>query len=57
MSPKINTIGFGAHGHVQKSRNHRNDGFDGSHITIPKSYKFQLEQNDTTELLSIFSIN
>ena len=26
-SPKTNNIGFGARGHVQKSRNHRNEGF------------------------------
>ena len=25
-SPKINIIGFGAQGHVKKSRNHRNEG-------------------------------
>ena len=27
VSPKINNIGFGSHGHVQKSRNHENEGF------------------------------
>ena len=27
VSPKINNIGFGARGRVQKSRNHRNDEF------------------------------
>ena len=26
-SPKIKIIGFEAQGHVQKSRNHRNEGF------------------------------
>ena len=26
-SQKINHIGFGSQGHVQKSRNHRNEGF------------------------------
>ena len=30
MSPKINKIGFGSHGHVRKSENHENDGFSGS---------------------------
>ena len=27
LSPKIKIVGFGAWGHVQKSRNHRNEGF------------------------------
>ena len=53
MSPKVNHIGFGAQGHVRKSRNHSNEGFEGSHITKSKSYKFKLEQNNPTELLSI----
>ena len=53
MSPKINNIGFGAHGHIQKSRNHRNEGFECSHISKSKSYKFKLKQIKTTELLSI----
>ena len=26
LSPKIKIIGFGAQGHVQESRNHRNEG-------------------------------
>ena len=52
-SPKINSIGFGAQGHVRKCRNHRNDGVEGSHITKSESYKFKLEQNNTTELSSI----
>ena len=50
---KENNMGFGAQGHVQKSRNDRNEGPEGSHITKSKSYKFKLEQNNTTELLSI----
>ena len=54
MSPKINHSGFGAQGHVWKSRNHRNEGFEGSPITRSKSYKLKLEQNSTTELLSIY---
>ena len=29
VSPKRNTISFGAENHVQKSRNHENDGFSG----------------------------
>ena len=53
MSPKTNINGFGGQGHVQKSRNHRNDGFEGSHINKSKSYKFKLKQNNATELLSI----
>ena len=57
MSPKINDIAFGAQGHVRKSRTHRNEGVEGSHLTKSKSYKFKLKQNNTTELLSIFSLN
>ena len=53
MSPKIINIGFGAQGHVRKSRNHRNEGFEGSHESKSKSYKYKLEQSNTTELLSI----
>ena len=52
-SPKINDIGLGAQGHVQKSRNHRNEGVEGSPISKSKSCKFELEQNNPTELLSI----
>ena len=57
MSTKIKTNGFGAQGHIRKSRNHRNEGFEGSHISKSKNYKFKLEQNNTTKLLSISSIN
>ena len=53
VSPKIKIIGFGAQGHVRKSRNHRNEWFEGSHMSKSKSYKFKLEQNNSTELLSI----
>ena len=53
MSPEINNIGFGAQGHVRKSRNHRNEEFEGSAISKSKIYKFKLKQNNTTELLSI----
>ena len=35
-SPKINNIGVGAQGHVRKSRNQRNEGFEGSHIANRK---------------------
>ena len=53
MSPKIEINGFGAQGHVRKSRNRRNEGVEGSHITKSKSYEFKLEQSSTTELSSI----
>ena len=53
MSPEINDIGFGKEGHVKKSRNRENEGFEGSHTTKSKSYKLKLEQNNPTELLSI----
>ena len=33
LSPKINNIGFGAHGHVGASRNHENERFESSHIS------------------------
>ena len=52
VSPKINEIEFGAQGHVRKSRNHRDEGVEGSHITKSKSYKFKMEQNHITELLN-----
>ena len=35
-SPKIHNMGFGAQGHLQKSRNHRNEGFEGSHNQFEK---------------------
>ena len=50
--PKINIIGFEARGHVQKSRNHRNEGFEGFPRMTSKSYTFKLKQNHITELLS-----
>ena len=53
MSSKINNIGFGAHGHVQKKRNHRNEGLESSHIGKSKSYNLKLKQNNITKLLSI----
>ena len=53
MSPKMNNIGFGAQGYVQKSRNHRDEGFEGSSISKSKSYKSKSQQNDITELLRI----
>ena len=52
MSPKIKILCLGKNGHAKKIRNHRNDGFEGSQITKSKSYKFKLEQNNTTEFLS-----
>ena len=57
MSPTIKIVGFGAQGHVQKSRNHRNDGFEGSRLSKSKSYKFKLEQTNTVELSSMLFIN
>ena len=36
--PRIYHIGFGAQGHVRKSRNHRIDGFVGSRISKSKRY-------------------
>ena len=44
---KINNIGLGPQGHVKKFRSHENEGFEGSHITKSKSYKFKMEQNNT----------
>ena len=55
MSQKVDNIGLGAQGHVRKSRNYRNEGFEGSPISKLESYKFQMKQNNTTELLSISS--
>ena len=53
MFPKINNIGFGARGHVRKSRNHRNEKVEGSPISKAKSYKFELKQTNIMELLKI----
>ena len=35
-----------------RSTNHEHDGFSGSPISKSKSYKFEMKQNNTTELLS-----
>ena len=43
MSPKINHIGFGAQGQVRKSRNHRNEGFEGSHMEQIEKLEVQIE--------------
>ena len=51
--PEIKIVGCGSCGHFQKSRNHRNDGFEGPHINKLKSYKFKLKQNKTTELSNV----
>ena len=56
MSPKIKNIGLGAQGHVQKSRKHRNEGFEGFPIMKSKSDKFKLKQDNITELLNIIYI-
>ena len=55
VSPKIKITGCWKTAHVPKSRNQRNDGSEGSHISKWKSYKFKLEQNNTTPLLSIYA--
>ena len=52
-SPKVNDAGFGAQGHVQKSRNYENEAFDGSPISKSTSHKSKMEQNSITELLGI----
>ena len=51
VSPEIDNIGFGSHGHVRKSENHANDGFLGS----PQK-KLKMKQNNYTEL-SGYSFN
>ena len=53
MSPKMNSIGFGAQGHFQKSRNHRKDRFEDSHINKSKTCKSKVTQNSTMELRNI----
>ena len=50
MSQKINHIGFGSYGRVQKSRNYRNEVFEGSPMSKANSYNIKLEQNNITEL-------
>ena len=54
MSPKIKIIGFGAQGQVPKSRNHKNEGFEGSPIRKSEKYGAEMKQNNYTELLSIW---
>ena len=53
MSQKMKIVGFGVLGHVQKSRDHRHEGFEGSPRSKSKSYKTKMEQNNSTELLSL----
>ena len=53
VSPKIKIIGSGSKEPVRKSRNHRNEEFEGFPISKSKRYKFKLKQNNITELLSI----
>ena len=50
-------IGLGKKGHVQKSRNDGNDGFEGSPITKSKSYKFKMKRDNTTELVACLFYN
>ena len=38
LSPEIKIVGFGSHGYVQKSRNHRNEGFTVSSTMKLRSY-------------------
>ena len=48
--------GFGEKGHAQKSRDHRNEGCEGSHINKSESYEFKAKQNNITEFLSIYFV-
>ena len=52
-SPEIKINGFGAQGHVRKSRNHENEGFSVSPTSKSKSYQSKVKQNNPTELLAI----
>ena len=52
VSPKIKIDGFGAQGHAQRSGNHRNERFEGSHMSKSKRYKFKSKQNDIMERIS-----
>ena len=51
MSSKINDIGLGNYGNVQKSENNKNDGFHGFPNMNPKSYSSKIKQNNSTEVL------
>ena len=55
MSPEIQINCFGAQGQVPKSRNHRSEGLEGSHINKSRSYKLKMEHN-TAELFHKFTI-
>ena len=52
MYPKLEIIGFGAHGHVPKSEIHENEGFSGFPKINPKNSYSKMKQNNLTELLS-----
>ena len=53
MSPKSRIIGFGSHGHVEKSENDELSGFPK---VKSKSYESKMKQNTSSELLG-HSIN
>ena len=62
MDPKLKTIGFGSHGHVQKSENREHEGFLGYSKVKSKRYYSRVKQNNSTELsghsfLKIYSRN
>ena len=56
ISPKINNIGFGSHGHVRNSENYENEGLSNFPKMNPKNTGPTMKQNNSTEL-SGFSYN
>ena len=56
VSPKLEIIGFGSHGHVRKSEDHEDEGFSGFTKMNPKSDWSKMKQNNSTELLG-YSFN
>ena len=49
VCPKLNTLCFGNHGHVQKSDNHEHDDFSGFPKVKSKSHLSEMKQNNYME--------
>ena len=54
LSSEFKVIGFGSHGHVQKSENHENEGFSGSPKMNPKTCRIHLGRTRKPVIFMIF---
>ena len=52
MFPKINNIGFGSHGHVQRSEDHENDGLSG----FPNEIEKVLVRSEAEQIYGAFGL-